>query len=338
MNFDMKSLHLALGKGYDITIGHGLLSRAGEFFNLKRRVVIITDTGVPAEYAKAVAKCADLAKIITVNEGEGAKSLEVFSDISRQLIDFGMTRSDCMVAVGGGVVGDLCGFVAASYMRGIDFYNVPTTVLSQVDSSIGGKTAVNHGGVKNIIGAFHQPRGVLIDLDTQKTLPARQIANGLAEAVKMAATFDKELFERLEARNLSCGLDEELTSEILSIKKRVVEEDERESGIRRALNFGHTFGHAIEANEEMSGYYHGECVALGMLYMCSPEVKVRLTALLKRLELPTEYEGDARRALELVIHDKKCEGGYVNAVLCQSLGSFDIVKMTVEEFSKKILA
>ncbi len=334
----MTSLHLELSeKGYDINIGNGLLRRAGELFNLKRKVAVITDSGVPSEYAKAVAECAEQAIIITLPMGEGSKSLNTLGEVMSRLVEFGMTRSDCLVAVGGGVVGDLAGYAAASYMRGIDFYNVPTTVLSQIDSSIGGKCAVNHAGVKNIVGAFYQPKGVLIDLDTQKTLPKRQIANGLAEAVKMAATFDKELFCKLECTNFELGVPEEIVASALAIKKKVVELDECEGGIRRALNFGHTLGHAIEAREEMSGIYHGECVAMGMMPMCSAEVKARLEALLTRLGLPTEYTGDIRAALEFITHDKKCEGGIINAVVCNEIGSFEIIKMSEKEFCERVL-
>ncbi len=333
----MTKLKLELdGSGYDINIGSGLLRHAGEFFNLNRRVAVITDSGVPSEYARAVADCCADATVITVSEGEGSKSLEVFGEVSKRLIELGFTRSDCLVAVGGGVVGDLTGYVAASYMRGIDFYNIPTTVLSQIDSSIGGKCAINHAGVKNIIGAFYQPRGVLIDLDTQKTLPRRQIANGLAEAVKMALTFDEVLFEKIEAEDFSLGVSEDIVRDALLIKKRVVEADVREAGLRRALNFGHTFGHAIEAQEEMSGIYHGECVSIGMMYMCSEKVRGRLKPLLTRLGLPTEYKGDTEGALAFVTHDKKCDGQYINTVICNAIGSFEFIKLSANEFSERI--
>ena len=317
-------------RGYDIQIGHGLLGCANEFWNLKRKVFIVTDTGVPSEYAKTLASLADEAKIVTVPEGEGSKSLETFSRLTREMISFGLTRTDCAVAVGGGVVGDLTGFLAASYMRGIDFYNAPTTLLSQVDSSIGGKTALNAGGVKNIVGAFYQPKGVIVDLDTLKTLPQRQLSNGLAEAVKMSLTSDAELFSLFEKSTL-----EELdlltvVTRSLMIKKRVVEEDEREVGLRRILNFGHTLGHAIEAKEEMHGIYHGECVAIGMTAVCSPAVRERL---LHALSLPTVYVGDLDAALSYIKHDKKCEGRKISVVLCNEVGSFVIEKMSTDEFA-----
>ncbi len=323
-------------RGYDITVGRGLLSHAGEHFNLKRKVFIVTDSGVPAEYAKAIAKQADEALIVTVNEGEGAKSIQVYGELSERMVKFGMTRTDCAVAVGGGVVGDLTGFLAASYMRGIDFYNVPTTLLSQVDSSIGGKTAVNHGGVKNIIGAFHQPKGVIIDLDTLKSLPERQIANGLAEAIKMSLTSDSELFEIFENESVGDDNIEKIVIRSLMIKKNVVEEDERESGLRKILNFGHTFGHAVEAEEEMHGFYHGECVAIGMLVTSSCDVRKRLIPVLKKVGLPSSYNGDINAALGFISHDKKCDGRKISIVFVDTPGDFRIEKMDVAEFESLV--
>ena len=333
----MTTLHLDLGeRGYDINVGRGLLERAGEFFSLDRKVFIITDSGVPEIYAKTISKCAKESKIVTVPEGEGSKSPETFAMLCQEMLDFGMTRTDCAVAVGGGVVGDLTGFVAASFMRGIDFYGVPTTVLSMVDSSIGGKTAINLGGVKNIVGAFHQPKGVLIDLDTLKTLPKRQISNGLSEAVKMSLTSDKELFSLFEKEEIDENNIEEVITRSLKIKKYVVEQDERESGLRKILNFGHTFGHGVEAIEEMRGFYHGECVAVGMLVTTSDEVLGRLIPVLKKLDLPTEYSGDVEGALSFVTHDKKCEGDLVSVVFVDEVGSFRTEKLKVEEFSSLV--
>lgn len=317
---------------YGITVGRGLLERAGEYFNLSRRVFIVTDDGVPKEYAEKVAASAKEYKIVTVPSGEGSKSIETYSYLLAEMVSFGLTRTDCAVAVGGGVIGDLTGFAAASYMRGIDFYNVPTTLLSQVDSSIGGKCAVNHSGVKNIVGAFHQPRGVIVDIDTLKTLPMRHISNGLAESVKMALTSDEglfSLFERVE-NPLDCLEDIILAS--LKIKKAVVEEDEKETGLRKILNFGHTLGHGIEASSGMEEYLHGECVAMGMIPVCSAEVRKRLIPVLEKLSLPTEYKGDIDAAAALTAHDKKCDGDRVSVVLVESVGSYAIEKMKISDF------
>ena len=192
-------LNVGLGeRAYDIVIERGCLAKASALCNLDRKVLVVTDSGVPLEYAHAVAdQCAE-AHLAIVAQGEQSKSLEVFGRLLQTMIEAQFTRGDCVVAVGGGIVGDLAGFVAASYMRGVDFYNIPTTVLAQVDSSIGGKTAINLGGYKNMVGAFYQPRKVLIDLDVLHTLPRRQIANGLAEAVKLALTSDAQLFGLFE--------------------------------------------------------------------------------------------------------------------------------------------
>ena len=337
----MTTLHLELGiNSYDINIGSGLLARAAEFFDLKRKVIVVTDSGVPVEYSETVAEAALESRIVTVDEGESSKSFEGLAKVLSAMKEFGMTRSDAVVAVGGGVVGDLAGFAASAYMRGVDFYNVPTTLLSQVDSSIGGKTAINFDGVKNIVGAFYQPKGVLIDPDCLRTLDHRLISCGLAEALKMSMTSDENLFNLFEKYSFIDILAniEQVIVEALKIKKSVVEQDERESGLRKILNFGHTFGHGIEAEEEMNGLYHGECVALGMIPLCEGSVRKRLVAVLKKLSLPTEYSGDVDAALSFVTHDKKCTSDGVSAITVPEIGSFKIEKITIREFSEKIRA
>ncbi len=334
----MSVLHLNLPSGgYDIYLERGALDRAGELFSLDRKVLIVTDDGVPAQYAARVAAQCREAHVVTVPTGEGSKSFATFEMLCRTLLQKGFTRSDCAVAVGGGVVGDLTGFAAASYMRGIDFYNVPTTVLSQVDSSIGGKVAINLDSVKNIIGAFYQPRAVLIDPEVLKTLPARQISNGLAEAVKMALTSDAALFEMFERGEAQDKIDTVIERSLL-IKKSVVEQDERESGLRRILNFGHTLGHGIEGAEALHGLYHGECVALGMLPMCAPEVRQRLVSVLASLRLPTHVDGDVERMLDVASHDKKCEGGDISVVYVDRVGEYRLVKMPTEEWKEHVRA
>lgn len=335
----MNELRIELGEnGYAIHVGKGLLSMAGSFFNLDRRVLIVTDSGVPAEYAKAIlGQCRD-GRILTVPEGEGSKSLEGFYRVLSEMGAMRMGRGDCAVAVGGGVVGDLTGFAAACYMRGIDFYNVPTTLLSQVDSSIGGKTAINLDGIKNIVGAFHQPKGVLIDTDTLRTLDRRMISNGLAEAIKMSLTGDAELFglfEELDRDEMEERI-EEIIVRSLMIKKTVVEADERESGLRRVLNFGHTIGHGIEAAEAMNGLYHGECVAIGMIPMCGEELRPRVRRVLEKVSLPHEYRGDSESILEPALHDKKFDKGGVSVVFVDSPGEFRIEKISQEELGALI--
>ena len=321
--------------GYDIILERGVLKHAGELLDLDRRVLVVTDEGVPARYAETVAAQCKNATLVTVPMGEGSKTFPVLERLCRTMLEAGFTRTDCVVAVGGGVVGDLAGFAAASFMRGIDFYNIPTTLLSQVDSSIGGKVAINLDHVKNIVGAFHQPKRVLIDPDVLKTLPARQISNGLAEAVKMSLTSDAELFALFEeGRAKDCI--EEVIERSLRIKKSVVEQDEKETGVRRILNYGHTLGHGVEAFAHEHGLYHGECVAIGMLPMCAPDVRVRLLKVLKNLDLPTEIPGDLDPMLEAVAHDKKCAGTSVSVIYVPAVGCFEIKKLPLLEWQNDI--
>ena len=211
--------------GYNIYLERGSLKKAGEYLNLNRRVFIVTDSGVPEEYAKTVAEQSKTPVIVTVKEGEPSKCFDTYKYLLSQMVEHGFTRSDCVVAVGGGVVGDMAGFAAASYMRGIDFYNIPTTVLSQVDSSIGGKVAIDFEGYKNLVGAFYPPKAVIIDSDTLMTLPDRQISNGLAESVKMSLTSDKELFRIFEQESITENIDL-IIERSLKIKRGVVEQDE----------------------------------------------------------------------------------------------------------------
>lgn len=331
------TIHIALGKeSYDVTVERGALSRAGEIFDLDRRALVVTDDGVPKQYAKAVASKCREAHVITVKAGEGSKSAETYLELLGEMVEAGFERTDCVVAVGGGVVGDLAGFAASSYMRGVDFYNVPTTLLSMVDSSIGGKTAINFGRIKNIVGAFWQPKAVLIDPDTLKTLPARQISNGLAEAIKMAATFDADLFELIERGNIEENIEKIITGS-LEIKKKVVEADTRESGLRRVLNFGHTIGHGIEA-ERRGALYHGECVALGMLPMCSSGVRARLSAVLEKNGLPTKFDGDRKAVVEALTHDKKASGGMITVVTVDEIGEFAMIKETPSDLLGRMTA
>ena len=308
---------------YDIFIERGILAKAGQYLNLNRRALVVTDTGVPEVYAKALAEQCRNSVICTVETGEGSKSLTVFGQLMQTMLEHNFSRKDCVVAVGGGVVGDLSGFAASAYMRGIDFYNIPTTLLSQIDSSIGGKTAINLGGVKNIVGAFYQPKKVLIDPDLLKTLPPRQIANGMAEAIKMSLTSDKELFELLETQVIESNL-EEIILRSLNIKKAVVEQDEKEAGLRKILNFGHTVGHGIESTSEL---YHGEAVALGMLPMCSETLRPRVVEVLKKSNLYRKLQYDWDRITQAAFHDKKADGGSVTVTLVQEPGTYELKTM-----------
>lgn len=320
---------------YEIILQRGCLQEAGQHLNLNRKVLIVTDSGVPKAYAETLANHCKTARIFTLPAGEQSKNIDNYTRLLAALVEEGFTRTDCIAAVGGGVVGDLAGFAAASFMRGIDFYNIPTTVLSQVDSSIGGKTAIDFMGLKNIVGAFYPPKKVLIDPDTLKTLPPRQIANGLAEAVKMAATHSVDLFALFARENPLEHLDE-IIAQALQIKKAVVEADEREGGLRKVLNFGHTLAHALESVNALEHYYHGECVAVGMLPMCAAPVRAQLQAVLEKLGLPTTLSANADEIVAACRHDKKAAGENITVVYVPQIGIFELKTIPFSQYEDMI--
>ena len=345
-------IRMELGKNsYNIELERGNLNRASELLNLDRKVLIITDEGVPIKYAEKIAGQSKEAYIKVVPQGEGSKSLQTAEEILTDMLKYQFSRKDCVVSVGGGVVGDLGGFVASLYMRGVDFYNIPTTLLAQVDSSIGGKTAVNLAGIKNIIGAFYQPKAVLIDPDTLDTLPERQIVNGLFEAIKMGATNDKELFNLFlndglpkcpegTASDSSYRWKENLDliiEKALLVKKYVVEQDEKESHLRKILNFGHTIGHGFESAAH-GRYLHGECVALGMLYMSSEEVQEQLCEIYENLgfELPEFYSFNLEEVKEAVLHDKKASNRNCSVVFVSEIGKGSIEEWPMEAVLERL--
>lgn len=330
---------------YDITVCRGAIDRAAEKIMKKdRRVCVVTDSGVPKEYSdKLLASLGEGTILHVIPQGEENKTFESLLGILRAMLEAGFARTDAVVALGGGVVGDLAGFAAATYMRGIDFYNIPTTLLAQVDSSVGGKTAIDLDGYKNMIGAFHQPRAVFIDHDLLATLPRRHISAGLCEALKMGATSDPVLFELFEKGDVlsSSKLIDEIIVRAVTAKRDVVEIDEREGGLRKVLNFGHTLGHAIESVSGLS-LLHGECVALGMIPMCeSDELKERIKKALGNIGLDTDamkYISDKNALLEALCHDKKStSGGKISAVLLRDIGKFEFVSLTPEEIIERLV-
>ena len=319
------TLHCHFGQdAYDIRIGRGLLAEAGRLLDLRRKVMVVTDSGVPEDYARTILGQCPEGSLLTIPQGEGAKTPETLLSILDELLRLGFTRSDAVVAVGGGVVGDIAGFAAAVYQRGIEYYNVPTTLLSQVDSSVGGKTAVNFRGVKNIVGAFHNPSAVLIDPDTLLTLDTRLFAEGVAEVVKMAATSDAGLFSLLEQTPDLVPVLPEVIASALRIKIDVVAKDPQEKGLRAVLNFGHTIGHAIEAASAKTPapFYHGEAVAAGMMYTSEGEARSRIARLLVKFGLPTSDPFGTDELLAYALKDKKRSGAAVKLVLVDKPGEF----------------
>ncbi|QDV76173.1 3-dehydroquinate synthase [Botrimarina mediterranea] len=336
-------------RSYDIQIGEGLLDQAVEFVTSRggaRHVVVITDANVDELYGDALAdRFVDAgveSHVLVVEAGEPSKSTDVVADLWQTMLDEGCDRQTVVIAVGGGVVGDIAGFVAATFARGLRFFQVPTTLLAQVDSSVGGKTGVNLEGAKNMVGAFWQPDGVLIDTAVLKTLPEEEFCAGLAEVVKYGVILDAEFFAYLEA-NADAIMDRDpaalrtIIQRSCRLKADVVEADEREeTGLRAKLNYGHTFGHALEAATGYSELLHGEAVAIGMacasrlaqsMGRIDAEATDRQVKLLERFELPTAIpEGiDLGELSALMWRDKKVKDGEVRFVLPTRIGEVETV-------------
>ncbi len=325
---------------YNIHIKKGVLADVHKYVDLERKVLIVTDDEIPEEYVSALQQQCPECYLATVHAGEASKCFIYLQFIWNALLDNGFGRKDLLIGLGGGVVGDLTSFAAATYMRGVDYINIPTSTLAQIDSSIGGKGAINLGDVKNIVGAFHQPRAVFIDTDLLQTLDDRNFYNGLAEAVKAGLIGDAELFELFEQlpaerEQIQQEYIEQIIVKALAVKKSVVEQDEKENGLRQILNFGHTIGHAIESAGELAGMLHGEAIGIGMLQVTEDAaLRERLAAVLRKLNLPTSHEYPAEQLMEIISHDKKQSGNKINLILVKTPGKAEIVKMPLEAVKK----
>ena len=321
---------------YDVIIEKGVLNKASKYLNLNRKVLIVTDNNIPESYIETIIKQSKQAYLYKIKAGEISKNFDNFQSILSFMLEHNFSRNDVVVALGGGVVGDLAVFVASTYMRGIDFYNIPTTLLSQVDSSIGGKTAIDFKGFKNIVGSFYPPMCVLIDPNTLSTLDVRQLHSGLVESIKMALTCDASLFKLIENSDDLMNDIEKIIYKSLLIKKNVVEQDEKESNIRRVLNFGHTLGHAIESYSQYN-LLHGECVGLGMLFFIDEKLKNRLISLLKKYDLPYKCDYEIDKLLPLLSKDKKTEGNEINIVKVKEIGSYKLIKVNLKDIKKEMI-
>ncbi len=353
----MPSVRINLAeRSYDIVIGRNLISstgkRAAELLN-RRRCAVVTDSQVAPLYAEAILRSLTEKGIdpilIKVPAGETSKSMSTMEDICRQMIRAGLDRKAFLIALGGGVIGDLAGFAASIFLRGIPFIQVPTTLLSQVDSSVGGKTGVNTPEGKNLLGTFAQPALVLADLDTLQSLPQRVYHEGFAEVIKHAAIRDASMFDAITAVADGQGSLTDLVKRNVEIKARIVEQDEHETtGERALLNFGHTIGHAIEASAGYGELFHGEAIALGMIAAArisseaaglSSAAVATLTHLVKRFELPTQLPEmiSTENILDHMKHDKKFSEGKIRFVLLRSLGdAFVSNDVTAEQITTAI--
>lgn len=321
---------------YDIHIGKGILAQINQLILKHHQVCIISDEGVPKEYLNTVTKQFLHPYEYIIKQGEDSKSMKCYQGICEFLLRNNFTRQDAIIALGGGVVGDLSGFVAATYMRGIAFYQIPTTTLAQIDSSIGGKVAINLGDIKNIVGAFYQPKGVIIDLDTLKTLPLRHYNNGLVEALKAGLIKDEKLFQLFEEVDYQQHI-EEIIIRAIEVKKAIVEIDEKEEHERKLLNFGHTIGHAIESYYGLSKYYHGECVAMGMLYFINNEdIKKRIYSIYKKLNIPIKTTYDADKLFKILTSDKKVSEDLIDIISVSKIGKATIETIKLNECKERL--
>lgn len=342
----MKTLEVSLGaRSYPIYIGNELLTQAHlitPHIRSKQIVIVSNDTVAPL-YANKLISSLQTANPdyqiaqVTLQDGEQFKTLETLNHIFDQLISERHNRTTTLIALGGGVVGDITGFAAACYQRGVDFIQIPTTLLSQVDSSVGGKTGVNHPGGKNMIGAFYQPKCVLADISSLKSLPARELAAGLAEVIKYGLIYDFDFFIWLENNidALNNGDSEALIYAVkrsCEIKAEVVKADEHENGIRAILNFGHTFGHAIETEQGYGTWLHGEAVAVGMIMAADLSVRQgrlntgeleRIKKLITQAKLPSQPPADMKpeQFLDLMAIDKKVMDGKIRLILLKEMGT-----------------
>jgi len=356
----MKRVKVRLGNNsYEVNIGSGILSQTGRKLKengLADKLVVITNPTVKGLYGDALQR--SLTKedftvtILQVPDGEEQKSLETAGRLYSELASVYAERTTPILALGGGVIGDLAGFVAATYLRGVPLVQIPTTLLAQVDSSIGGKVGVDHGQLKNEIGAFYQPRLVITDIDTLKTLDSKTLGSGLAEVIKYGVIWDKELFLYLE-KNLDRikSLDGETLEEIVSrsakIKAEIVARDEKDLGLRVILNYGHTVGHAIETASDFK-VDHGEAVAIGMLAaarvsnqmgILNQNELARLEGLIKKADLPTKVPNlKVETLIQAMKHDKKVVKGKVKFVLPKSLGKVFITDEVSLSLVEQILA
>ncbi len=319
---------------YPIVIEKDCTLHLNEWIDTKRKTLLVHDSGIPDKWVKRVADQLENGHVFCFEQGEESKNLQTLEQVLQAMVDAGLNRKSQVIALGGGVTGDMAGFAAAVFMRGIDFINIPTTVLSQVDSSVGGKTAVDLGSVKNIVGAFWQPKAVLIDPVMLETLSDRQIANGLAEALKMGVLFDEDLVEEFEKEKPDI---EKIIARSIDLKRIVVEQDEKETGPRKLLNFGHTIGHAIEGSFEGYEYLHGECVATGMLYFIDNEaLKKRIMTLEEKIGLPRIEDFDHKKALELLTHDKKGTDTGVDCVFVNECGKGERRHLSIDELKERM--
>lgn len=330
----MKTININLPKKeYKVHIENGILSDIDKYIDVYREIVIVTDDFIPKQYLKVLKSKIANPLIFEVPTGESSKSIDMVYSIINEMIDSKISRGALMIALGGGVVGDLTGFIASIYMRGIDFIQIPTTLLSQIDSSVGGKVGINSENMKNSIGAFYQPKAVIIDPETLKTLSKKEFNNGIAEMIKYGLIADKSLFYDLLERDIEKNI-EYYISKCIEIKRDIVVKDELDTGIRQILNFGHTIGHALEQHSNYE-LLHGEAISIGMYMMSSGfSYQNDLVQILNKYSLPYRHDYDRETILNYIKTDKKVMNNKLNVVLVKEVGNGLIKTISVNEFKE----
>lgn len=328
----MKQIQINLkNNSYSCLIKKGIFQELDKYLDFSKENIILTDSKVYDLYLKSNQL---KLPIIVVQEGEESKSLATYQKVIERLLELKVSKDATLIAIGGGVIGDLAGFVACTYLRGIKLIQIPTTLLAQIDSSVGGKVAINIGKVKNSVGQFYHPSLVLIDPLFLETLELRQFNNGMAEVIKYGLIADSALFSLLETKQALEHI-EELIYRSLMIKKRFVEGDEKDSYLRHTLNFGHTIGHALEAFYDFDKYLHGEAIAIGMAQMTKDEVfSPRVINSLRKFNLPTSDEVKKKDLLPFITNDKKVRHEKINIVLLEQIGKAYIKKIDLKNIEK----
>lgn len=341
----MNTIHVNASRSYDVLIGAGLLEQSGPHLLdvLKKpcKTAIISDSNVFPLYGKQLKNSLENAGFAVLHyvfpAGEASKNASVYLEILNFLAENHLTRSDAIIALGGGVVGDMTGFVAATYLRGVAYVQIPTSLLAMVDSSVGGKTAIDLPAGKNLVGAFYQPRLVLCDLNCLNTLPATIFSDGCAEVIKYGVLYDDVLFSHLENHGLQFDR-EAVISRCIELKRNVVAEDEFDTGARMKLNLGHTIGHGIEAQSNFT-ISHGQAVAIGMMIVSKagcPGIYDRLESVLQAFSLPTTTNFTAKELYSSALSDKKRAGGTVNLIVPEKIGACAILPMPVDRLESFI--
>ncbi|MFV0518953.1 MAG: 3-dehydroquinate synthase [Lachnospirales bacterium] len=328
---------LSQNNSYNIFVGEGTIDFLNENINEFSKKIIITDENIFKLGLHKKIKVNNLVDVVVVKANESSKSFETVMEVLEKLSDNNFTRSDVLIALGGGVVGDLTGFVASIYQRGIKFVQVPTTLLAMVDSSVGGKTAINFLSYKNSVGSFYNPALVIVDIDFLDTLDKRQFLSGLVEIIKMGLIYDKKIFDLLYNHNTDEVL-EDVVIRSITCKKEVVEVDEKEKGLRKILNFGHTIGHGVESYFGCSKVLHGEAVAYGMVKMIDDKLILELVInIFEKNNIKYFYEYDKDKVLDIIKHDKKAlNNEEIEIILLKEVGCAYIKKVSYLELENRL--